>query len=361
MNTELISGTGPDIIDLEAFPGKELYAAAGALYNLAPYFDEELNSADFFALDVLMEDGQLYYVPACFGIMTHYGLSSSFDGMTGWTLNEYSQYMMAQRQKPDAVEAGSKIGFLKDLCVWLIPMCLDWETGTCSFTSDVFIEALLLADEIDERPWSTTELPDALMGGGQLLESGYLLTSPIQIAELEKSVGQELTFIGSPTATGQGGSYLYLSALAGINANSPQREAAWDFLKFIMTDEDVQKQLSSNMLPILRSVEMERLHSLTAVYPEYEGMEITVNDDGTFSVDGVQQDRLYNPTPILTKAQAEKYLSLIDSATCIYDYDKIVYEIIEQEADALFNGQASAEEAAALIQSRVSLYMAEQR
>ena len=54
-------------------------------------------------------------------------------------------------------------------------------------------------------------------------------------------------------------------------------------------------------------------------------------------------------------------LALIDSTTSFVDYDQNVLDIISDEAAGYFAGSKTVEEASKLIQSRVSLYIQEQK
>ena len=56
----------------------------------------------------------------------------------------------------------------------------------------------------------------------------------------------------------------------------------------------------------------------------------------------------------------EEFEYLVESVTGIYEYDSSLMNIIWSEAQAFFAGDKSAEDAARIIQSRASIYMAEQ-
>ena len=51
---------------------------------------------------------------------------------------------------------------------------------------------------------------------------------------------------------------------------------------------------------------------------------------------------------------------LIESTDVLYQYDSTIAAILWEKADYFYNGVRTAEEAAALIQSRVQTYLAEQ-
>ena len=62
----------------------------------------------------------------------------------------------------------------------------------------------------------------------------------------------------------------------------------------------------------------------------------------------------------LTAAEAEQFRDFLSRIEHTSFYDKTAMDIIRTECAAFFAGSKSAEETAALIQSRLSLYVAEQ-
>ena len=63
----------------------------------------------------------------------------------------------------------------------------------------------------------------------------------------------------------------------------------------------------------------------------------------------------------ITQEQYDAVMALIDSTTSFVDYDQNVLSIISDEAAGYFAGSKTVEEASKLIQSRVGLYMQEQK
>ena len=63
----------------------------------------------------------------------------------------------------------------------------------------------------------------------------------------------------------------------------------------------------------------------------------------------------------VTQEQYDAVMALIDSTTSFVDYDQNVLSIISDEAAGYFAGSKTVEEASKLIQSRVGLYMQEQK
>jgi multiple sugar transport system substrate-binding protein len=355
LNTELISGAGPDLIDFETFQNKSFYAQKGYLTDLMPFFEKDLNPSDYPLLKVLSEGESLFYAPAGYAIMTAYGTATYFDDQQVLSIKDYLQI---EKALPDVMIMCSlgQEDLLGNLLRDYIPDNLDWENASCSFDTPELMEILKIVKGIENSKGLGEQ---AELGQDYVLASAFI-NNPTQIKQLEEKTGQEISFVGWPTTSGKPGSYLYLAGVVGINRNSKAQDAAWDFVKYIISSPDVQESLLGTMFPVCDTVLETRLDYMLDPYAEFEGKEITVNSDGTFNVDGVYQDRSYDPSPEITQEQVQKLRNLISSAVTMYDYDPQVYSIIHEEANTYFAGQKTVEQATQTIQQRVSLYVAEQ-
>ena len=63
----------------------------------------------------------------------------------------------------------------------------------------------------------------------------------------------------------------------------------------------------------------------------------------------------------ITPEQYQIVRDLIDSTHSVYSFDENILSIVSEECAAYFSGAKTIDETAALIQNRVSLYMAEQK
>ncbi len=61
----------------------------------------------------------------------------------------------------------------------------------------------------------------------------------------------------------------------------------------------------------------------------------------------------------LTQEQVDDFKAMIDGASVAGNYDSDIMDIINEEAEAYFSGDKSAEDVAALIQNRVGIYLGE--
>ena len=65
------------------------------------------------------------------------------------------------------------------------------------------------------------------------------------------------------------------------------------------------------------------------------------------------------PEEIATEEEVQKEREIVNSANYMMDMNSDIIYIIREETEALFSGQKSAKEVAAIIQSRISLYVKE--
>ena len=148
--------------------------------------------------------------------------------------------------------------------------------------------------------------------------------------------------MGFPGVAGNG-SVIQKETEYAIISNSANKEGAWDFLKYFLSD-DYQDgiALKGESFPI-------RLSSL----------ELAAEEAKRGTYDGVTGEYIEPVGGVNTDEDNQKVYDLLSSAAGSVDIDSRIYEIISSEADAYFAGHKSAKEAADIIQNRVSNYIAE--
>ena len=78
---------------------------------------------------------------------------------------------------------------------------------------------------------------------------------------------------------------------------------------------------------------------------------------GSYWVEGQEPIEMY----AADQADYDKFMELYNAVDSVYGYDEEIYNIVREEALAYFNGDKTVQDAAQLIQSRVNLYVNEQR
>lgn len=358
LNAELAAGKGPDIIDFDTVGSRDLYARQGLLRDMSDYFCSEFAIEDFYMLDKLNSTDALYFFPSHFSIITAYGHPEIFGEMQAWDFGDYER-LSALPQFADC-PADTQESFLVKMHTGMIPRWLDLEQGVCRFDDGDFTKTLRFAAALSKGEHSLEAMPEVLVAEGKLLYSECWIGNPYDMRALEQAMGGPPAYIGYPTADGNNGTYAYVYALSGVNAATENADLAWKFIHYLIAEDSLIYDKAWDGIPILKDAVQEKVEYLLNPLKEFEGMTITVNDDGTFEADGIHQDMTYDPTPYITQESAEEFYALIDRAGSIYETNAAVDRIMQDNARRYFAGQCTLEEAVAETQSRASIYVAEQ-
>ncbi len=176
--------------------------------------------------------------------------------------------------------------------------------------------------------------------------------------------GGEATFIGYPVSEGVGNALLPNDGGYAISSKCASPEAAWQFVRKSFT-KDYQTQTGWGF-PSNRDAFDERLKD--AMTPEYQR-----DAEGNFILDengekmevprgGWGWGSLQIEFHALTQAEADQVLDLINATTRVQDNgsDEIM-EIIVQDTEAYFAGQKPLNDVVRQLQSKLNIYINEQR
>ncbi len=373
LTTEVVAGNCPDLLDLNGLPVDTL-ARKGFLEDLYPYLDadEELDREMYLA-NVLAGaeiDGKLVYTIPGFVLNTVAGASAIVGDAPGWT---YASLSEALRKMPDGSEIfGPTVTRSQVLstCLHLdLSHFIDWETGKADFSTPEFLSMLEFAKQFPASyDW---ELFDATTDSEiARIAEGRQMLYPMNISRVDSLMfldacfnGAPVTFIGYPTGSGMG---TFLSPLVGfaMTSSCSDKDAAWSFLRTFFTEKFIKNSPYAEMLPVLGSLLEEQLAEVTTV--KYER-----DDNGSYRLDEkgekIPQQRYFfadnevHTAPALSKETAKRFLELVKETTKTASRDESIITIVQELAEPYFAGQKTAEETAKLIQSKVSIYINEQR
>ena len=169
----------------------------------------------------------------------------------------------------------------------------------------------------------------------------------MEIQYFEYLFGEEVGIIGFPSANGSVSYFNNVIDQYGINADSNNKEGAWQFLKLLFAEDYHYYALPSNLDALQALIERSKA---TIMQEDSEGNLTESTQRGNFNFE-------YHAA---TEEQVQQMLDLIDSASLPARGNSTITSIVTEEAEAYFAGDRSVDEAAQLIQSRVSLYLSEQ-
>ena len=222
---------------------------------------------------------------------------------------------------------------------------LDWETGSCDFNVPLFTQILENAKRYD---------------AGSAKNQKVLLAFPLNYKSIyhydshEEMEGEGTIVAGALFDDGCHGAVDSRYTLA-INANSPRKEGAWEFICYLLTEE-AQSEITKDV-PV-KKVALQTWLGLQLT-------EVSGNNEKIVNVKYMEEGEIISYRKIYTKEditdeRIAEYLGALEDVRVLPFRTGPILEIIYEEAEAYFSGSKSAKDVSKIIQNRVQLYLDEQ-
>ena len=357
LNLEIITGKVPDIFlwgIMANYIGFDsaMYAQYGIFADVYEFLDNDPEySKDSFIPNISYalesSDAKLYELPLNFHA-TVVACSSSDIELEKWNFDEF----YAELEKhPDAefiYGAATKETILYLTLINNWDVFIDWNTRECNFEQESFIRLLSFCNtyvgDVDDLE-SYTLANEAIADGLQYLVYNSISTIG-SIQKFKALFNGDITFIGFPTENGRGNS-IQMTGSASIYSGSPYKDVCWEFIRQFC---DKDYQLANFRLFPTNIGAIEELFAHPEKYEEAGAGVAYVGQNGeefavTFS----------DPTD----EEIAQMKELIFSLDRVRRQNSALIAIIFEDAYPFFDGYRTAEEAARIIQSRVSVYLSE--
>ena len=392
LTTEIISGSVPDIFLTSNLP-IDKYAAKGVIADLNTFMGGGNGlSRDYFVpqiLNALEKDGKLYELPTSFSVTTAYALSSIASQYDTWNVAAV-QDAMTQLQEGATVfsDGWTKNTALSNCLSRNLSAFVDWTTGKCEFDSEAFQQLLAFCNSF---PAETSDgdgaiayassadiaVDDAMWeSDATRITNGKQLMSTIEMYSFDSyiwnvyAIRDKITFTGYPTEDGSGSSFGLQMPMA-ISSVTKYPDAAWDFVcSIIKKMNTIDENNYYYGFPISQAAfDAEMTDIMTEQYQlDENGEQVDWDGDGEpdKAVRGSYEtmengETVYKDVYALTQEELDQILGVINNTHSVYDYDQEILDIITDEVAAYFAGDKDVQTTASMIQSRVNLYVQEQR
>lgn len=327
----MLTSDPPDLIlwdtGLEDQPQFPTFARRGYLTDLEPLIeaDPKLDRSDFYpnVMDAARDlGGGLYALPMQFTLRTLSAPAEYVGTDMGWTCQDLRA--AAERMPEDMIllEGFDQTSALSHLLDVNIQRFANPAQGTCDFENQSFYDLLTLCR--DYFPAEGNATGDALL----TLEVTHSTMGGFAADTMKRLEAQGRTLIGYPD-TGGNGCYMTFGSMISLCALGDQQTWAWEFYRTLL-GYDYQYALSGLMLRIRVDAQEAR----EDWFLQYNGS--------------------------CTEAESQAAQALISGAETVSVYDSPISAIVLEEAGAFFAGDRTAEETAAIIQSRAEIYLGEQ-
>lgn len=362
MNSDIVSGKCPDIIDLSS-NNMDSYIAKGVVEDLYPFMDkdEEMNREDYLenVLRAYEHDGKLYALPSDFYINTIMAKVSDVGDKQNITLDEVMELAKNIPEDAELYQYATKSSILSSIMRMNMDVFVDWDTGECKFGSEDFIKALEFANTFPaEFNWSEDQpsVPTRIREG-KLIMMDVTISSMQEYQMYKGMYGEPVAFVGYPSLKESGSCIVSNGSLLAMSAKSPYQDGVWQFIRARLTKEAQEKEDRYRYgFPVMKSA-LEKMFEADMEEEYYDGPDGKVKQPKTtWGYDDFQIE-IY----AATEEEVAAVRKLIESTDTSFQYDMQMYAIIEEESAPFFEGQKSAKEVADIIQSRVQIYVNENR
>lgn len=392
LTTEIISGSVPDIFLTSNLP-IDKYAAKGVIADLNTFMDGGNGlSRDYFVPQVvsaLEKDGKLYELPTSFSVQTAYALSSIASQYDTWNVAAVQDAMTQLQEGATVFSNGwTKNMALSNCLSRNLSAFVDWTTGKCEFDSEAFQQLLAFCNSfpaetsdgdgaiayassadiaVDDAMWDSDAT--RITNGKQLMSTIGMYSFDSYIWNVY-AIRDKITFTGYPTEDGSGSSFELQMPMA-ISSVTKYPDAAWDFVcSIIKKMNTIDENNYYYGFPISQAAfDAEMTDIMTEQYQlDENGEQVDWDGDGEpdKAIRGSYEtmengETVYKDVYALTQEDIDQILGVISNTHSVYDYDQEILDIITDEVAAYFAGDKDVQTTASMIQSRVNLYVQEQR
>ncbi|MDR0935782.1 MAG: hypothetical protein LBM98_03770 [Oscillospiraceae bacterium] len=330
LNVEIIAGNIPDLMITENIPF-ESFARKDLFEDLAPYIDADPGITLVPSVRKALSTGDaLYRLTPKVSVMSFAGSSEFLGTEPGWTFEEMQGYLTATPEGATVLnEAMPRADLLAFLLYQSIYDFVDWDSGTALFDTPDFKKLLELVATAPKSAGQYKNDSEQIKSGTQLAMllstatfSGYVYS--------DDALGGTLSVKGYPGKDRKTGVFMPMPFTLAMTRACTEKAAAWEFLRLTLTTD------------------FGRGRGFPAMQSRYDA-----------EVENALNEPQQGGKP-MTQAQYDKFAAWFASIDSIHGMDSALQAIIEDEVEAYFEGQKTADEVTAIIQSRAAIYIAEQ-
>lgn len=372
MMNDLTGKNPPDIIVLSnSSISTATLADKGLLEELTPYLEKKGYKESDFVTGVVNSykvDGKLYTLPGRFALQTTMADSAIVGDKEGWTLQEALEVIKNLPEGMSFSEYDTQEYFIQKCLMYGYTTFVDEQNGTCNFDSDEFKAILEMAKTFPkEYVWSedTPSTPVRIQNGEILtMETGISSLEDVQVS-MAYFGDKTPTFIGYPGVSGNGALISAYGSNYGICSKSQYKDVVADFIiEQIVKPYDSEDRFSWGFPSLQSELDAYIEDQITVEYIKDENGELILDEDGNPIPEngggGMSWgDWEYESRPC-NQEDVDILFHLLDGVEGIYSgSDNTIFSMIMEEVAPFLSGQKTADDVAAIIQNRISLYLIE--
>lgn len=357
LQAEIAAGNVPDMIAVDAID-MDAMINKGLLYDLSDLLerDPDLSKNDFVgrALEIYERNDKLYAIPQCVFITALAGKQKMLEGRESWNMQEFKEFIHGLPNEETVFWGISRSQMLQFVMEQHLFSFVDWESRTCSFESEEFKDLLefirVFSDENPNMEDDMALLTDLLRTDEIVLYPG-VICSTYDYQFLKALWGEEIAYIGFPSAEGTGIQLGDIADAYVIMESSAHKEEMWQIIKHMVTNQ----RFAQSGLPAYQPLFDKACENAME-------KKMVQSGDDTLTEEP-QLDMELSGIKITVYAATEEEVALIrhllEKAEPVKMSSPVIMNIIQEEVWGYFYGQKSVDDVARVIQNKVSLYLSE--
>ncbi|MDR2547544.1 MAG: extracellular solute-binding protein [Lachnospiraceae bacterium] len=341
LELDIIRGQGPDIVISRQALSWQRYAQTGIFEDLYPYLDTDsvFDWSEYYENHIRAYEieGKLYGFPVGSSIQGLVVTEADIGDRTSWNMDEFIAFVDSFGSNATVFAHPTKTAVL-NLCLYANgDILIDWSSKGVGFNRDFVIKILEFANRFidDERHDNNSPLDLRARNGevkvyapGGIGELWTIHTLP----SFQAVFGEPVSYIGFPAEKGNG-VITHSDRLVSLTAGSSSKEAAWHFISYYLTENHMSKDSYMELLNNQKETTFRyNRDDISTIY------EYRIDDEAITS-----------------------FFELFMGEVQIRIYDQTIENIIKEEATSYFSGGKSLEEAVAIIENRVSVFVNESK
>lgn len=376
MKQDAISGNLPDLMYFDhtnCVMGEVDFGKMGVLEDLYTYIDnDEVYNRDYYlpnVLNCLEYDGELLTMPNRFYISLGTVAKTKFVGDgSDWNLDKLVD-LTINPPIEKYIQNDSKYTRLS-MISW--EEWIDYKNATCHFNDDSFIRFLKYCNEAEDINFQYEEKTEQEWQDYYQSEEARLemykeamkyredkeifstegITTYAEYLDTAKGIfgGEPITILDDITLDGSDG--------IAITKTSENKDLAWEFIKFLISDQYYKDHINYAPFPVTKSGYEIFKAKYAYENPTYEGLEGFEDYVGHIYYAGDELIKIGNITEE-DIATVEGYIQSAVNKRVITIPREQLYNIAYDDFDRFFNGGCTAEECASDLQNRLSIYISE--
>ncbi len=356
--TDITEGNGPDILVVDRSDLISFYHA-GALSDLSTVLTNDTKAQIYpGVLDYGTVEDKLVGI-TCEATLNTLFVSNAVWNDEDWNLQEVLELIKNREEVGDPIESFLAYPYtytpeqmLHDLALKDITNSgfVNLETKTCYFDSDKFITLLdyckKYGQEATHDTYRETEEQLEDLRNGKSLAYGFSGDFKY-FSSVKAMLGEDYYCVGYPSESKQGSFFEFYDGCVAVSSQSSKSMEANDFLRYLV-DYSTQKKYALNW--IRKDVLLDNVKDAVMLYGNKEPVPVFfTSESSVIELDGKEDGSSY----------VKEYIELAEQCVPNKNEYKQINSIIQEEVQAFFSGQKTAEQVAEIIQSRVTILLEE--